>query len=189
MGKTGSITERILASASIIATGRKFRDIPKKESKGRVTFNKGINQAMQAFKDANASNDLKAIIQAQLTFVKQDLSFCDPKNNYAAKSFQASVIDLQESLNFLAIFETKNIYQYVDKSYSTRRREDRVESLPKDVVHKTLTSEITRLSNSLNSNMANPIEREFVLQRIENMRHARKLYIKIQKKVLGYVCK
>jgi hypothetical protein len=189
MEKTGSINDRIFNSALQIGKGRVFRDTPKLEAIGRVIFNDGIAAAKEAFKDADATNDLKTIIQAQMTFVKQDLSLCDPKNNYAARSFQASITDLQDSLNSLTVLEIKGTYPDAEQTYSTRRPTDRVGNLPKDVVYKALTSEITRLANSLNSNMASPVERELVIQRMGNMRHGRELYKEMQKKVLGYVPK
>jgi hypothetical protein len=187
MAKTGSITDRITDSAAYIATGRAALYTSGTEAMGLVAFNKGMTMVIEAFKDANASNDLQTIIQAQLTYVKHDLAFCNDK--YSAGSFQNSITDLQDSLNSLTLFGKQGVYADADKTYSTRRSTDRVDNLPKDVVYKTLTSEITRLANSIKSNMPSPIEREFTLQRMENMRHARELYKQMQKKVLGYVPK
>lgn len=189
MEKTGSINKRITDSAVLIAIGREFMYTPGMEAMGRVTFNDGMIAVTEAFKDADATNDLKTIIQARLTLVKQDLLFCDPKNTYAPKSFQASITDLQDSLNSLTVLEIKGTYPDAEQTYSTRRPNDRVGNLPKDVVYKALTSEITRLANSLNSNMASPVERELVIQGMKNMRHGRELYREMQKKVLGYVPK
>jgi hypothetical protein len=185
MATIGSINDRLFYDAMLIAKGRKFLHTPKIEPIGRITFHTGIRQATKAFKDASATNDIKTIIQAQLTFVKQDLAFCDSGNKYAAKSFQASVTDLQDSLNSLTILEIKGLYPAADKTYSTRREADRTENLPKDVVHKTLNSEVARMRNSLASNAVSPIEREFTQQRIENMKHAQELYKQLQREVLG----
>jgi hypothetical protein len=166
MGETGSINDKLFYSVSTIAKGRMFLHVPKTESIGLVIFNKGIKQAMQAFKDADASNDLKTILQAQLTFVKQDLLFAQDK--YAENTFNASIIDLTDALNASTAHKNNPEYIGANKTYSTRRPTDRVGGFPNDVVHKTLKSEVARLSNSLNSNVMSSKERELTYQRIEN---------------------
>jgi hypothetical protein len=184
MAKTGSINERIFDSVAVITTGRDAWDTEGLEAMGRVTFRKGIAEATLAFKEACDSDSVKTIAQSELTFVSQELLFCDKGNKYVMDSLNASITDFKDVLNALKSLEKEDIYKHTDNFYSTRREGDRIGGLPNDVVHKAFKSQKARLQNSLKTSTVGSVERELVLQRIENLDHGRNLYKAMQKDAL-----
>ena len=64
-------------SAANIDFGRKGFAIIGKEREGRISYEKGIAQAMSAFKEAQATADPETILLAEYTFITQELEFCE----------------------------------------------------------------------------------------------------------------
>jgi hypothetical protein len=185
MGKTGSIDERLFDGVASIANGRKALDTEGIEALGRINFRKGIAEAELAFKDAYNSDSVKTIAQSERTFVSQELLLCDKENKYAADSLNAAITDFKDALNALKSFEIEGAYKYINDSYSTRRKNERIGGFPNDVVHKAFKSQKARLRNNLATTAISSVERELVLQRIKNLDHGQELYKEMQKRFLG----
>jgi len=68
-----SLAIRISAAVTLIDSGRKGFAIEGKEREGRINYENGIERAMSAFIEAQASADSKALILAEWTFLGQEL--------------------------------------------------------------------------------------------------------------------
>ena len=75
MDPTG-LLRNIYKAVLAIDSGRKGFAIIGKERKGRISYEKGIAQAMSAFKEAQSSADPETILLAEYTFITQELQFC-----------------------------------------------------------------------------------------------------------------
>jgi hypothetical protein len=78
IGYASSISE----AAAFIDAGRKGFAIKGKAEEGRISFEKGIAQAMASFREASnqklmISLDPYIMILAEYTFLSQELEFCD----------------------------------------------------------------------------------------------------------------
>ena len=60
-----------------IDLGRKGFAIIGKEREGRISYENGIDRAMSAFQEAQASADPQALILAEYTFITQELHLCE----------------------------------------------------------------------------------------------------------------
>ena len=75
MAQIGLISS-INAAAVYIDVGRKGFAIEGKEREGRITYEKGIAEALSAFKEAQTSADPQILILAEYTFISQELQLC-----------------------------------------------------------------------------------------------------------------
>jgi hypothetical protein len=183
MAKTGSINERIFDSVSLLATSREFLYTPKKEAKGRTLFHKGIALAMSAFKDAEASKDIKTLIQAELTFLKQDLALT--KDKLVLSSLNRAIISFDDAMLAHNALITKGEYEAANKTYASVEGKNRIKGVPLDAFHNACKSHRTRLSNSLRSTSVSIQEKELIQERVKVVDFALELYIEKQKEVLG----
>jgi hypothetical protein len=115
MAEIGSINDKIADSVSLIAIGRDALHTESIEAFGRVNLNKGIMKAKEAFKEANTSNDIKTIIQAELTFVNQEL--LNSTNRLVASSFEKARIELIGALDSYKILSEKSTYPDAERTY------------------------------------------------------------------------
>ena len=76
MDKTGLVYSIISATVNI-DSGRKSIAIRGKAEEGRISYERGIVEAMTAFKQAQATADPQTMILAEYTFLTQELEFCD----------------------------------------------------------------------------------------------------------------
>jgi hypothetical protein len=183
MGKIGSINDRIFNSVTFIVTGREFLYTPKKEAKGLVIFNNGKTKALNAFKDAKASKDIKTIIQAELTFLKQDLALT--KDKLVLTSLNRAIISFDDAMLAYNVLITKGEYEAANKTYASVEGKSRIKGVPVDAFHNACNSHRARLSNSLRSTSVSIQEKELIQERAKVVDFALKLYIEKQREVLG----
>jgi hypothetical protein len=183
MAKTGFINRRISDSVSLIVAGKEFLYTPKKEAKGLVIFNNGKTNAINAFKDAEASKDIKTLVQSEQTFLKQDLALT--KDKFVLPSLNKAIISFDDAMLAYNALITKDEYKAANKTYASIDGKDRIKGVPVDAFHNACNSHRVRLSNSLRSTSVSIQEKELIQERIKIINLALKLYIEKQIEVLG----
>jgi hypothetical protein len=182
MEKTGSVDNRIANSVVSIANGRKALHTDGTEAMGRTNLHEGIVQAVIAFKVANTANDIKTIIQSELTFVCQERVYS--KSVTVHRSLDAAKVGMNDALNSYRILSETDTYPNAEQTHPSSPRY-RYRSLPKDAFHIACNSHITRLNNTLKSTEISPQIEGLYKQRIENLKKAKELYAELQSKALG----
>ena len=165
MDKIG-LTLKISDAVINIYLGRKGFATKGKEQEGRVFYEKGINEAMSVFKEAQATADPEIIILAEYTFLSQELQFCEKTDKESLGSLTQALQFFDEAFPVLKIVEDKTLYQAVDKTYSHHKREFRFNGFPKDVCHVAFGSHKARLQNILKTPGLDPIEKALLKQRL-----------------------
>lgn len=187
MDRIGLIN-RIFESVTVIDTGRKWLVTKGLEGKGRVNYFDGLNDALNAFKDAKmiAPTDLAALIISELTFITQELQFCDPLDNETLNSLKQAIQSFDDALLALDVVENADDYRIADKTHP-RHHKHRVEGMPKDSFHIACRAHRTRIGNILRSPGINMAEKELLAQRRSNLATAQATYLKKQKAALSNV--
>ena len=174
------LVDSINAAVSNINFGRKGFATRGKEQEGRIAYEKGIANAMVAFKQAQKSANPQTIILAEYTFLSQELHLCDAKDKNASVSLKSAIESFDESFLCLEIVEKHDLYQAVEKCCS-RRSKCRVNGFPKDAFHLACASHRVRLKNNLSAMGIDPIEKSLLEQRRLNLTAAQNGYVKKQK--------
>ena len=185
--KQGLFRDRLLASnisESVIniVAGRRGFAIRGKAEEGRISYEKGIAEAMTAFKAVQASLGPLAIILAEYTFLTQELEFCDETDQFGKNSLIKAIQRFDDA--FLALQAvTKPEYKIVENVFP-HDKDYRYKSFPLDAFHIAFKSHRTRLQNILSAQGVDPIEKELVLQRLDNLPTAHDGYVALQKKAM-----
>ena len=188
MAKTGLVSS-IYQAAINIDFGRKGFAIRGKEQEGRLSYERGIAQAMTAFKEASnqrfaTTADPETILLAEYTFITQELEFCEKTDKDAINSLTQALQFFDEAFPVLKIVKNKTLYQAVDKSLS-HKREFRFKGFPKDAFHVAFGSHKARLQNILKTPGLDPIEKTLLKQRLANISAGQKKYVEMQGKALA----
>jgi len=181
--KTGLLSNIADAAANIDA-GRKGFAIIGKEREGRVSYEKGIAEALTAFKEAQATADPQTMILAEYTFLTQELQFCEKTDKDSLTSLTKALQNFDDAFLALTIVEDSVLYQAVEKTY-LHDKKYRVGGFPKDSFHIACISHKTRLQNILRAPGIDPIEKSLLKQRLANLPTAQGGYIEKQKKALA----
>jgi len=177
------LLSRIAEAAANIDSGRKGFATWGKEHEGRMSYERGIAEALAAFKEAQATADPLTMILAEYTFLTQELHFCK-------KSDKDSINSLTKALQFFddAFLALKAVeedgYKTAEKTYP-HNKDYRVMGYPKDSFHIACSSHITRIKNILRAPGIDPIEKALLKQRLANLPTTQNSYIEKQKKVLA----
>ncbi len=173
-----------IAQATIsIDAGRKGFAVKGKADEGRISYEKGIAQAMSAFQEAQISANPQALILAEYTFLVQELSFCDKTDKDSLNSLTKAIQSFDDAFLALKAVE-KSGYKIADETYP-HKGEYRVSGYPKDAYHIACISHKTRLQNILRSPGIDPIEKALLKQRLVNFTTAQNSYIEKQKIALA----
>ena len=183
MAKTG-LVNRINAAAFSIDFGRKGFATRGKAEEGRISYEKGIAEALAAFKEAQATADPHTIILAEYAFLSQELEFCEKTDKESFNSLTKALKSFDDAFTVLSIVDDSTIYQGAEKSYPHDKKYRVGGGYPKDSFHVACGSHKTRLENILRSPGIDPIEKALLKQRLANLPTAKKGYIEKQKKVL-----
>ena len=183
MAATG-LVNRIYDAAATIDFGRKGFATRGKAEEGRLSYERGITEALLAFKDAQSTADPETIILAEYTFISQELPFCDKTDTDSLSSLTQAIQSFDDAFLALEIVEDSTLYQAAEKTYphNTKNRE---KGFPKDSYHIACNAHRTRIRNILRSPGIDPIEKALLKQRFANLATAQKGYIEKQKKALG----
>jgi hypothetical protein len=174
------LENRIYKATSNIDFGRKGFATRGKEQKGRIAYEKGIADALSAFKEAQLSSDPKLIFLAEYYFLSQELAFCHKSDKAAFNSLTKAIQSLDDAFRALKVVENSVDYRVAEETYP-RSKDYRVKGFPKDAFHIACSSHRTRLKNNLSSIGVDPIEKFLLEQRRLNLTTAQNSYVKRQK--------
>ena len=182
MELTGYIT-KILKATTNIDAGRKGFATRGKEQEGRISYEKGIAEALTSFQQAQTAADPQALILAEYTFLTQELELCPKSDKHTLNSLTQAVQSFDDA--FLAIQVVENITSYkdVDKAFPHHKKY-RYKGYPKDAYHIACSSHQTRIKNILRSPGIDPIEKALLKQRYANLTTAQSGYLQKQKKAI-----
>ena len=189
MVKAGLIT-RITDAALAIDLGRKGIATRGKAEEGRISYEKGIAEALLAFKEASATNvaaataDPQIMLLAEYTFLTQELQFCEKNDKESLTSLTKAIQSFDDAFLVLKTVENSALYQAVETSYPHDKK-FRVSVYPKDSFHVACGSHKARIKNMLSTPGVDPIEKALLKQRSDNLPVAQKGYIEKQKKALA----
>jgi len=183
LAKTG-LLRRIADAAFSIDFGRKGFATRGKAEEGRISYEKGIAEALAAFKEAQATADPQTMILAEYTFLTQELQFCEKTDKDSINSLTQALQSFDDA--FLAIQAVEEgHYKTTDKTIPHHKKYRVVGGFPKDSFHIACISHQTRLKNIVRSPGIDPIEKALLKQRLANLPTAQGGYIEKQKKALA----
>jgi hypothetical protein len=175
---------RINRAATSIDLGRKGFAIIGKEREGRISYEKGIAEALAAFKEAQATADPQTIILVEYTFLTQELEFCEKSDKESINSLSQALKSFDDA--FLALKAVEGDGYKIAEQIIPHHKDYRVKGgYPKDSFHVACGSHKTRLENILRAPGIDPIEKALLKQRLANLPAAKKGYIEKQKKALA----
>ena len=177
---------KIYHSVERIYQGRLWLHMEGLEGNGRISYETGLEAAMKSFQMAQsqAQNDLQQVILAELTFIMQELQYCDLSDSHATSSLEQAASSFEDALRVLEVVEDSKLYEAVEKSYPTHRKY-RYKKMPKDALHSACIAHCTRIGNILRAPGINMAEKALLGQRSENMKTAQSVYLEKQKAAMG----
>jgi len=178
------LIDNIHAAAAKIDIGRKGFAIIGKEREGRISYEKGIAEAMAAFKEAQATADPQTIILVEYTFLVQELQFCDKSDKDSLSSLTQAIQSFDDAFLALKAVENPN-YKIAEQTYPHHKKYRVGGGFPKDSFHIACISHKTRLQNILRAPGIDHIEKDLLKQRLINLPTAQTSYIEKQKKALA----
>jgi hypothetical protein len=178
IGLVNSIVEAVTS----IDFGRKGFAIRGKAEEGRISYEDGIDKAMSAFQEAQATTDPQIIILAEYTFLFQELQFCDETDKDSLSSLSQAKQSFDDAFLALQAVEESG-YKTADKAFPHNGKY-RVSGFPKDSFHIACIAHKTRLQNVLRSPGIDPIEKALLKQRLVNLSAGQGGYVERQRKAL-----
>jgi hypothetical protein len=176
------LASRAAQAALFIDTGRKGFAVKGKADDGRISYEKGIAQAMSVFQEAQVSSDPQSMILAEYTFVTQEFQLCKKTDTDTINSLTKAIESFKDANLALKAVEqpcyriAEDIFPHLGKY--------RVSGFPKDSFHRACDSHKTRLRNILRSPGIDPIEKSLLKQRFANLAAAQSGYIEKQRKAI-----
>jgi hypothetical protein len=173
--RTGLLNS-IWKSVIFINRGRKWLDIKGQTEKGRVSYRKGLAQAMVAFKEVQAliPGDLELPLVAEYTFINQELDLCESSDVKTLNSLNQAVEDFDRAFLVVEVIQKPAHYRALEKGFSLHKF-FRYEKMPKDSFHVACLGHIARLNNILRSPGINPAEKALLEQRLVNIKAVQKV--------------
>ena len=189
MAKIG-LVNRVYEAAAYIDAGRKGYATKGKAEEGRVFYEKGIAEALTAFKEASATHvaaataDPYTIILVEYTFLSQELEFCEKTDKESLSSLTKALKSFDDAFLALKVVEGDG-YKMAEQTYPHDEKYRVGVVYPKDSFHIACHSHITRIKNMLRTPGIDPIEKALLKQRLANLPTAQSGYIEKQKKALA----
>jgi len=189
LDKTGLVSS-IADAAVAIDFGRKGFATRGKEHEGRLSYERGISEALSAFKEAQTAPasagdaDPHIIILVEYTFISQELQFCEETDKDTLSSLTQAIQSFDDAFLALKTVEDATLYKGAETTYPHSSKY-RVSSFPKDSFHIACISHKTRIQNILRSPGIDPIEKALLKQRFANLSTAQNGYIEKQKKAMA----
>ena len=170
IGLISKIIKNVVDGVTRIDTGRKWLDADGLERKGRISYRNGLAIAMDAFKDAQlfAAVDLSALILSELTFITQELQFCDSADKETSNSLKQAIQSFDDALLALQTVENMDAYRAADTTYPHHHKY-RFKNMPKDSFHIACLAHRTRIGNMIRTPGINMAEKELLTQRRLNL--------------------
>ena len=167
-----------------IDLGRKGVATRGKAEEGRISYEKGISDAMSAFKEAQVTADPQIIILAEYTFLTQELQFCGKSDKDSLNSLTQAIQSFDDAFLVLKAVEDSTMYQGAEVAIPHSKKYRVGGGFPKDSFHIACISHKTRIQNILRSPGIDPIEKALLKQRFVNLPTAQSGYSEKQKKAL-----
>ena len=180
IGLVNSIIEAVIN----IDTGRKGFAIIGKEREGRISYEKGITDALSIFKEAQITTDPQALILTEYTYLSQEFHLCNENDKDTLNSLTQAIKSFDDAFLSLQVVEKTASYKEAEKTYPNRSIY-RIGGFPKDAFHIACLSHKTRLQNILRVPGIDIIEKALLKQRLANLSTAQSGYTKKQKKALA----
>ena len=181
MEATG-LVDSIYEAAVNIDSGRKGFAARGEEHEGRLSYERGIAEALSAFQEAQSSANPQIIILAEYTFIAQELQSCEKTDKDSINSLTKAIQSFDDAFLALEAVEEAG-YKTVDKAFP-HIKEYRINGFPKDSFHIACSSHKTRLKNILRAPGIDPIEKALLKQRFSNLATAQGGYVEKQKKAM-----
>ena len=179
--RTG-LTSKIYRAAINIDAGRKGFATRGKAEEGRISYEKGIAQAMSAFKEAQTTADPETILLSEYTFITQELQFCEKTDKAAIASLSRAIRFFDDA--FLALKAVKDSgYKIAEQTYP-HDNGYRFKGFPMDSFHIAIKGHKGRLQNILKTPGLDPIEKALLKQRLDTLTAGQKGYVELQRKAL-----
>jgi len=154
------------------------------EAEGRVSYEVGIEASLSAFDAVRLTADPFTVILAEYAFISQELELCPESDAHSRKSLTHAIQSFDDAFLALQVAEAAEDYRKADKTHP-HHADYRVKGFPKDSFHVACISHRTRLNNILRSPGIDPIEKELLGHRIDNLTTAQGGYIVKQKQALA----
>ena len=177
------LINRITEATTYIDRGRKGYAIKGKADDARVSYERGIAEAMGVFKEAQSAGDPQSIILAEYTFLTQELQLCAKTDKNTINSLVNAIQYFDDAFLVLKIVEEKALYHIVNNAIPNNKKY-RIKGYPKDSFHIACGSHDTRIKNMLNTPGIDPIEKALLEQRRINLSTAQISYVDKQKKAM-----
>ena len=177
------LVDSIISAAASIDFGRKGFATRGKAEEGRISYEKGIAQALSAFQEAQVLADPQTIILAVYTFLTQEIEFCEKTDKDTLSSLTQAIQSFDDAFFALHAVEEAG-YKTAEKTYPHNGKYH-VSGLPKDAFHIACIAHKTRLQNILRAPGIDSIEKTLLKQRFVNLSAGQGGYIERQKKALG----
>jgi hypothetical protein len=182
------LVSKIHDAALAIEYGRKGFATRGKAEEGRLSYERGIAEALSTFKDASnqgfaSTIDPETIIFIEYTFLNQEFQFCEPADKDSQSSLTQAIQSFDDAFLALEVVEDKTLYQGVEKTYP-KNKKYRTGGFPKDAFHIACISHRTRIQNILRTPGLDPIEKTLLKQRLTNLSTAQSGYVEKQRKAL-----
>jgi hypothetical protein len=178
-----TLANNIINAATSIDAGRKGFATKGKAEEGRINYEDGIESAMSAFQQAQATADPQTIILAEYTFLSQEFEFCDKFDKESLSSLTQAIQSFDDAFQVLKIVE-KPEYKIADIAIPHHKDYRVGGGYPKDSFHVACGSHKTRLKNILRSPGIDSIEKALLKQRLVNLSAGQSGYVEKQKKAL-----
>jgi len=173
----------ITQAAAAINIGRKGFATWGKEHEGRMSYERGIAEALSIFKEAQTTVDPQTMILAEYAFLTQELQFCEKSDKDSFNSLTKAIQNFDDAFLALQAVEESS-YKAAEKIFP-HDKDYRVSGFPKDSFHIACESHKTRIKNMLRTPGIDPIEKALLKQRLANLPTAQGGYIEKQKKALA----
>jgi hypothetical protein len=177
-----TLANNIINAATSIDAGRKGFATKGKAEEGRISYEKGIVEALSAFQQTQSTADPQTIILAEYTFLSQELEFCDKTDVDSLSSLTQALQSFDDA--FLAIKAIEKPDYKVTDDVFPHNGKYRFSGYPKDSFHIACISHKTRLQNVLRAPGIDTIEKALLRQRLTNLSTAQTGYVEKQRKAL-----
>jgi hypothetical protein len=181
MDRTG-LLNRLVSSTTNIDNVRKGLATDGEEHEGRIFYERGISEAMAAFKEAQSAADPQTLILAEVAFLQQELQFCNANDTNSQSSLGQAIKSFNDALRSLEAVQGAG-YKIAEKTYPQSAKY-RFRQMPKDAYHTACISHRTRIQNILRVPGMNMTEKALYQQRLANMTAAQDSYLELQKEAL-----
>jgi hypothetical protein len=113
------LLNNIYSSAANIDRGRKYLATDGHERTGRILYEDGISATLKTFKSAHAAADPHTMVLVELTFLRQELQFCDEADTITHSSLTQAIQSFEDALRSLKVVEDSTLYRGAEATYPT----------------------------------------------------------------------